>query len=386
MAKIFNKNALLSVLITESNLSADLKLSWQNKLKEWSLGQWEDNMLYQLLVFSEGLDVESLNYADGMIKTLRGNNPDVLPYSTTDIKALSIDGVYLANENNYKRMLRTIYYGMNFGEGFLSYQLRIKLDPIINGQIEIKNLPPEYFAELSVIYLMTVCNYFLMQPVEIQRFVFISYLLPLSFDIGIDWENLLREDILTMINFYARRDLCLDLAAALSQNNSELGKKPNGDVADIAYWIDMGRAYTQTKFDGVGLMKFMNEDGNVGNCNGKEKINIQKTLQLYAHLVNGFLILPEVDMDSFIKGVKDEDDTANEFVFKAAEIPAKQKMTIESIKKIIDNKFPLDSEGNYLDIEGVMNELEKLSKQYNDPKISEFLYFDDHEGKFKWSI
>lgn len=389
MAQIYNKNALLSVLIAESNLNAVLKLSWQNKFKEWDLAEWEDNILFQMLSLSEDFDSELLNYTDDLVNSMRGQNPNILPYNTTEIKALVVDGHYLSDENNYKRMLRTIYYGMNFGEGQLSFQLRIKLNPIINGEVEIKNLPVEYFAELSVIYLMTVCNYFVMQPIEVDRFVFISYLLPLSLDIGIDWESVVRETTLTMINFYERRDLCLDLAAALTMNDSVIGKKADGLPADIAYWIDVARAVTQSKFDGVGLMKFINDAAYVGNCDGKEKKDIQKILQLYAHLINGFLILPEVDMESFIANVKDEEET-DEFMFKPAEKienPILEKeIKATDIKKMINDKFPTDQDGNYLDVEGVLTELQRLSIQHNDPKISEFLYFDDQENKFKWSI
>ena len=62
------------------------------------------------------------------------------------------------------------------------------------------------------------------------------------------------------------------------------------------------------------------------------------------------------------------------------------KLTPAQIKSQIESQFKKDAEGNFADVEGVMAKLSELALKNNDPTISEMLYYDETENKFKWTI
>lgn len=62
------------------------------------------------------------------------------------------------------------------------------------------------------------------------------------------------------------------------------------------------------------------------------------------------------------------------------------KPSYVEIKKEIDLAFKKDAEGNFVDLDGLLNKLEETAKKYNDNKIAELYYFDEKSGKFQWGI
>ncbi len=60
--------------------------------------------------------------------------------------------------------------------------------------------------------------------------------------------------------------------------------------------------------------------------------------------------------------------------------------TAVQVKSQVESQFKKDSEGNFMDISGVMEKLNELSAKYNNSKIADMLYFDEQNGKFKWNI
>lgn len=83
--------------------------------------------------------------------------------------------------------------------------------------------------------------------------------------------------------------------------------------------------------------------------------------------------------------------------------PPKQAAPMQAVKKVeekinisapkypeirakIDAAFEVGPDGQYEDLDQVLNALEKAAIKYNDPKISELYYFDESSGKFKWSV
>ena len=69
---------------------------------------------------------------------------------------------------------------------------------------------------------------------------------------------------------------------------------------------------------------------------------------------------------------------------KPAEVKKSQPMDLIKVRQTIDFQFKKDSSGQYEDIAGVLDMLNELAKQNNNPKISEMLYFDEQAGAFKW--
>lgn len=56
------------------------------------------------------------------------------------------------------------------------------------------------------------------------------------------------------------------------------------------------------------------------------------------------------------------------------------------LKSQIESEFKRNSQGEFENVEGVLNKLNELSEKYKDPKIAEMYYFDEKDGNFKWSI
>ncbi len=62
------------------------------------------------------------------------------------------------------------------------------------------------------------------------------------------------------------------------------------------------------------------------------------------------------------------------------------RLTAEQVKSQIEKEFKKDAEGNFENIEGVMQKLAELSEKYNDPRVADMLYFDEESNQFKWSV
>lgn len=65
--------------------------------------------------------------------------------------------------------------------------------------------------------------------------------------------------------------------------------------------------------------------------------------------------------------------------------PTVVKPSYADIRAKIDSAFKKDGAGNYLDLDGVMDALQKAAEKYNDPRIAEMLYWDEATNKFKWN-
>ncbi|PIT88727.1 MAG: hypothetical protein COU29_00550 [Candidatus Magasanikbacteria bacterium CG10_big_fil_rev_8_21_14_0_10_36_32] len=56
------------------------------------------------------------------------------------------------------------------------------------------------------------------------------------------------------------------------------------------------------------------------------------------------------------------------------------------IKKEVNLVFKKDQDGEFVDLDGVLNKLSELAVKYSDNKIAELYYFDEKENKFKWGV
>ncbi len=65
---------------------------------------------------------------------------------------------------------------------------------------------------------------------------------------------------------------------------------------------------------------------------------------------------------------------------------APPRPTPQQVKSQIESQFKKDADGNFADIEGVMAKLNELAEKNNDPKITEMMYYDEIENKFKWNV
>ncbi|MFA5062308.1 MAG: hypothetical protein WC526_04135 [Patescibacteria group bacterium] len=115
-----------------------------------------------------------------------------------------------------------------------------------------------------------------------------------------------------------------------------------------------------------------------------------------------FLADPNVMMERFMElaiffSTVDEDNIVNavdnylhQDMVEATEAPPQPKVenkkSLSEIKSQISSEFKKNPQGEFTNIEGVLNRLNELSEKYKDPKIAELYYFDEKDGKFKWAI
>ncbi len=62
------------------------------------------------------------------------------------------------------------------------------------------------------------------------------------------------------------------------------------------------------------------------------------------------------------------------------------KPSYAEIRRKIEAVFPKDAQGEYTNLDSLLAALQSAAEKYNDPKISELMYFDESDNKFKWSI
>lgn len=63
-----------------------------------------------------------------------------------------------------------------------------------------------------------------------------------------------------------------------------------------------------------------------------------------------------------------------------------QTLSLSEIKSQIESEFSKNESGEFQDVEAVLNKLQELSEQYNNPEIANLLYFDEQDAQFKWNI
>jgi hypothetical protein len=205
----------------------------------------------------------------------------------------------------------------------------------------------------------------------------------------------------------------------LAENPNDLGQDNNHEKKDVKYWVDNFRIYSQGNFGGSDLLNFAADKNYFGGCSGEEKELIVKILQLYTHLINGYLIVPQGDLVAVEKRLKDfeEKGKANDPlayfddklltgdisaiepipVSTTKEAPVARKKNISNIqadgikkidaqmiKKIVMSEFGYTEGDQFEDVEAVIQRLQELAVDYENPEIADLYYFDEQGNEFKW--
>lgn len=61
------------------------------------------------------------------------------------------------------------------------------------------------------------------------------------------------------------------------------------------------------------------------------------------------------------------------------------KSSLSEIKKQIEDKYKKNKEGQFVDLEGVHNELQSIANEENDERIRDLYFFNEQTGKFEWN-
>ncbi|MBU1613170.1 hypothetical protein KKC87_01930 [Patescibacteria group bacterium] len=369
MAVIFLEEATIDKLLTLVPANSPQRKVWDASIKKWNLARWEEELFYQWLCFSKDFGPDTLEYAEKVVKTMRGNDINVKELTSEEILMIDLNENFINSGVFAQRIMRAIYVCLNKADISLAVNLRNLVGAFVVKDIVIPGIGIDKENLYKVFYLMLCFNYIEILPDKSRWYIFGSSLLLFSMRIGYDLEEIMKRAVLSEINFYSRRNICLDCAVFLSENETVVGRKDNGDNATINFWIDTFRMYSKNNFGGVELTNFFNDEKYLSKCSGDERKLIRAVIQLYTHLVNGFLILPDGEMDKLNK-MLDEGKI--------------EKPTVRQIKDDIEETFTTNSSGEFLDIDGILLKLDELAKKFNDPKIAELYYFDEQQGKFVW--
>ena len=237
-------------------------------------------------------------------------------------------------------------------------------------------------------------NYFYLIPDRSRWFIFGGGFLTLAVLLGFKVEEAMKISVDESVNFYNRRDLCLDLAAFMAQNETEISYS-EADVSKkegiaIKELIKQFRNYCKNNFSGGNLLNFLNEPYVVQNFRLGDKEVARVILELYVHLINGFFIVPDGDFEALNKKIKEmeEPEKALTPVSKSVVVtksPARVS-DFSQVKKYIERKYIKGLDGQFENIEGVFEELIRFATEREEQEIAELFYFDEKEDKFKWTI
>jgi hypothetical protein len=156
----------------------------------------------------------------------------------------------------------------------------------------------EWYQRLYLIICFYNYNFF---SSHVFLFIAGSPLLALSYQIGFDFEEIIRKMMDGFTLFESRENLARQLAVFLLDNKTPLGFKDPDGPATVGYWIEKFRVYSHNSFDGMSLMNFIDDKNITSFCDPSQKELILAELGLYTHLVSGSLIVPDGDVEAVVK-------------------------------------------------------------------------------------
>lgn len=356
--------------------------------------EWEDELFYEVFYFGDKNDAAARSYAEEAVAVMRGEDKTVKELVPADLKAINFSKEILEDKNFQKKVLRTLYRSLNLDLAPPLLELQDKLEDQLFGDKSTIVLGVEDSIFYRTIYVIIAMNYFHLIPNRSRWFIFGGGFLALAILLGFKVEEVVKLSVDESVNFYSRRDLCLDLAAFMAQNETELSYSEEGvsrqkgvAVKDL---INQFRNYCKNDFSGSNLLNFLNEPNVVQYFGPGDKEIAQAILELYVHLINGFFIVPDGDFEALNKKIKEmeEPEKASAPTSKpvAASTPPARGSDYSQVKKYIERKYIKGPDGQFENIEGVFGELAGFAAQRGDQKIAELFYFDEKEGKFKWTI
>jgi len=411
MADLVRNNYRLSQAIQKLPATSAVKLAWQKKLDEWDLVSWEDALLWQ---FFYGTDLNAefcLELGQDYLAAMRGSDGS-MPLVPGEIEKLVLADDLLGSPEFQKRLLRTLYYSLNMAvEPSVLLTLQ-KLREFWFGSPTSSQLPAELKLFYQIYFVVAAMHHFDLLPDGTKNLIFGGNMVVLAFELGFNVEEAVRRDTDKYTHYDIRRNLCLDLAAFLDKNEARLfNDKVSEDEVDkilpVKELINLFRNYCQRDFTGAMLMGFLEDENNAHYFAGGRKELARSILELYTHLVNGFLIIPDGDFQGLENQLEEMEErkerlarvvvttpkTALETASPSpvlttvvakpsAGIPSKP--TLADFKKFCSRRFVIFQDGQFANPVAVVDKLSQWAEQYSDPEMNTWLYFDEGDGKFHW--
>jgi len=266
----------------------------------WKLTRWEEDLVYELVGLGARAGAATVAQWGEWVAVLRGSQAGVVRFTYVELAQIAWDRSALQQESFQRRLACTVYWALNVMDAQTAMSIREKLEYASGGNLEF-GLPDELEDWYRRLYLI-ICFYnFNILPNFVRLHIVHSSLLMLSYQIGFDFEGAARTLISGFVDFGVRADLARQLAVFLLDNQTSLGWKSKTETAVINYWIEKFRVYSRGNFGGMDLMNFIGDKNFTGFCTAEQKELILSVVGLYAHLINGSLIVPDGDIDTVAK-------------------------------------------------------------------------------------
>lgn len=339
----------------------------RSRIKEFGLTTEEEYFLVS--IYPPDLDnfSASLDLYERKLPIIRGQT-DIKPWVDYDeISKLKLNRSVLSDEEMENLVLRSVFVWYLGDYPNLAVCLIDKFDGVTDGDftfVDLEDSTGSFYLRIStflfVRYMHALAEYY-------QLFFFQSTLFLLAANMGLDLESAVINSVDSSYIIEERKKLCVALAVALYTNPSVIGGKPeDGMPADVAYWIDKFKVYSNGKFDGMSLTRFLNDTSLWKYAYDYEKKIIEFIIKLYVGLVGGFYASPSIDDINLEKKIKQL-------------IP-----DVHKIKEYMDIEFGSDENGQYYNMNGVLERLQEYATNYKDPSLAELYYFDEGQNKFVW--
>ncbi|MFA6485884.1 MAG: hypothetical protein WCT40_00765 [Candidatus Magasanikbacteria bacterium] len=385
------------------------KFSWQNDfgvavddyIKGLQLKDWEVGLLWRVLTIADTVELSpevAVEQCRDFLSIMRGE-PDNFPaLSFAELSGLTVDNELLSDSNFTRRLLRTVYFIINYGDINLAGVLRAKLEDASGGDLSFSTLEESEQKDFYRALYLELCFEFMDSvPENKQLFLLSSDLFPLIVRLRYSVAEALAKYLDSYTMFSRRMDLSLDYAAFLLINDTSVGER-SGEPVPLMKWMELFRTYSQETLGAMELMKFLDDDTYAGQCTQGEKEIIRAYIELYVRLVSGALAVPGGDLDAIeadaLKMMKNTIKTGPNwyYIINSPAVAENQRIEIReyleneidggataqkiktAIAKILDWNL-----GHKLDNILTIND---LYEQHFGAKAEPLVYFDEASGKF----
>lgn len=262
-----------------------------------------------------------------------------------------------------------------------------KITRFAGGDLMFGNLDAPWDSYYLRATLLLAEKYYAHLPEEFQFILLAGNLLILFLSMNLDLEKALGGAVAFYSTLSDRDELSVQLAACIYSNNTPVGADDQDRPVAIAYWIDKFRVLSNSKFDGMSLINLMKDDNIWKNYDPDSKALIRLLLLAYSSLITLKYVYQDVDLEKLERLERKKKEALPPVLPREQPENKKQeKKDYAEIKKTIINSFPVGSDNQFADINGVLVRLRDLSKQYNDPAISDLYYYDETDQQFKWKV
>ncbi len=411
MAEIFSAKAKFTWVLSDLKNQVVNTPDVQRKINSLQIAPWEDALLYQVFPPNQTGSIDVDEYLHTLV-VLRGNDPnDVLvPLPVDKLEDFNFSRTSFPDPDFQTSLLKSLYVILKEGDNNQAILLmrRLEEDAISKFSDLKKDVPDEMLALYKRVYIILLVNFFYLLPDDIQINFFSTDLAVEAMRLGFNLHEVVRRFVDEYSDFKNRQEACLNFSGALAVNDTVVGQNNQGQPASVRYWLDYFRTMSKSKFSGMDLVNFLNDKNYTGRLSGEDVEIVRQLLELYVHLVNGFLMLPPGSLE-LINPLVNQLASVPEITLQEAENVINPKMEWAELLSVPLSNEQLNSLKSWIEAEDPQEVKELFKKEFSvmdwksEPFLSNLLliseifenifgetvgpliYFDESANKFVWN-